>query len=239
MKEKTQRKSSRRLLLEKESQRHQNVSKASGQSPLGYEDAAAGPKKARHNTQKVHATCTTHNSTPLFFSLFVFFSLSHSLMLSSSFFFFGGQATGVPEWVCISSQAPDGHEKPPISPSPLPRELGFASRSTTPKKSPQCIEWPTFCLFQMVGLPSRPGPCRIAVVSCQALCGRGKNASIGEFFLLLLMPRHCEQRRCRCDNPCMEHGPWTVCDVMAPSQITPSNAMTCYYYYLLLCTQRV
>lgn len=114
------------------------------------------PEKARYSTQRVHSS-VPHQ--PFFLSSSI--RLFSPCVFCSSFFF--GQATGVPEWVWHfvtgTGQLQLNSCTNRLSPNLLAAIPQIAQRAHTGSR-------PTFCLIQAVGLPSRPGPGRIAVVSC-------------------------------------------------------------------------
>jgi hypothetical protein len=225
-------------VLEKESQRHPKRQHGAGAERIGIRGRSSRSQKKQGTThKKVSTHATTHKFHTNFFPSFYFYSSFCPLCVLCSSFVFGGQATGVPEWVwhfvtgtggLLGSSLASLHRLSPNS-------LAWPSHKS-PKQvhNPQWIEWPTFCLIQAVGLPSRPGPGRIAVVSCHAVARWKREEKMPlDWRVLLLL--HCEKR----EKKAPLHGALTASDVMAPSQITPSNGTTCSLYHVLLCTQKM
>lgn len=206
--EKRQRKGSRRHCLKRKARDTKNVSTS---GPVDWDTRTQQvPEKARYNTQKVPTQpATTHT---LFHTNFFFlFVSSLSLSLFCSSFFFGGQATGVPEWVWHFVTGTESSS----SASPLAQLIG--RHATNRPTSPHWIE--AHVLFDPDGgaaVQALPWSYRRRVMPCH----REKKKMplrLASLFLLAHRP----------DIP-------AASDVMAPSQITPSNATTCLlgvFYY--------
>lgn len=184
--EKRQRKGSRRHCLKRKARDTKNVSTS---GPVDWDTRTQQvPEKARYNTQKVPTQpATTHT---LFHTNFFFFSSLLSLSLSLCFALVSSLAAkpqGSRSGCGISSQAPRARPVHRRSPNLLAAMPQIAQRAHTGSR-------PTFCLIQTVGLPSRPCPGRIAVVSCHAIERRRKCLFDWRVFSCWLIDRTSLQR---------------------------------------------